>query len=342
MKFIDIAIITVKSGKGGDGHISFRREKGIPKGGPDGGTGGKGGDVYIIADKNLNTLLDFKYQPYYKAENGQPGGKSNKTGRDGKDIIIRVPCGTIIRNYENNEIIADLIEDGQICLILEGGKGGKGNAEYATPTNQAPRYAQKGGSGMEMQLLLELKVIADVGIVGFPNVGKSTLISVISAAKPKIADYPFTTLTPNLGIVKVDTEKSFVVADIPGLIEGASKGKGMGNEFLRHIERTNCLLFLIDSLSNNPLNDYKILKNELKSYNKSILEKSKIICFSKIDAITEDRLEQLKKIKFREPKTPILFISSVANKGIEELKQTLWSMIQYRKMIVNEVNDSII
>lgn len=336
MKFIDTAVITVKSGKGGDGHISFRREKGIPKGGPDGGNGGKGGDIYFVANKHLNTLLDFKYQPFYKAENGQPGGKSNKTGRDGKDLIIYVPCGTLIKNYETNELIADLVEDGQICLVAEGGKGGKGNAEFATPTNQAPRYAQKGAPGIEMKLLLELKVIADVGIVGFPNVGKSTLISVISAAKPKIADYPFTTLTPNLGIVKIDVEKSFVVADIPGLIEGASKGKGMGNEFLRHIERTNCLLFLIDSLSENPLEDYKILKKELKNYNKSILEKSKVICFSKIDAITEDRLEQLKKIKFRESDTPVLFISSVAQIGIEQLKQTLWNFVSqetqfYRK-----------
>ncbi len=327
MKFIDTAIITVCSGKGGDGHISFRKEKGVPKGGPDGGNGGKGGDIYFRANEQMSTLLDFKFKHYYKAENGQPGSKSNKTGKDGKDLYIDVPCGTLIKDLDTGKILADVVNSDDCVLIAQGGKGGKGNAEFATSTNQAPRFAEKGRFGIELKLTLELKLIADVGIVGFPNVGKSTLISVISSAKPKIADYPFTTLTPNLGIVKIDIGKSFTVADIPGLIEGASQGKGMGTEFLRHIERTNCLLFLIDSLSDDPLRDYKVLKNELKSFNKSILNKSKIISFSKIDAITDEKLKEIKKITFREPNTTILYISSVANIGIEQLKQILWGKI---------------
>ncbi|MFN3270140.1 MAG: Obg family GTPase CgtA, partial [Candidatus Kapaibacteriota bacterium] len=233
MKFIDIAKIHVKAGNGGNGIVSFHREKFIPKGGPDGGNGGRGGHIILRANPNMTTLLDFKYKSHFKAENGKPGSSNNKTGKSGEDLIIEVPCGTVVKNAESGEIIADLTEAGQECIVAKGGRGGRGNAEFATPTNQTPRFAEKGQPGEELDLILELKVIADVGIVGFPNVGKSTLISVISDAKPKIADYPFTTLTPNLGVVKIDIGKNYVVADIPGLIEGASEGKGLGLEFLR-------------------------------------------------------------------------------------------------------------
>ena len=263
MKFIDLVKIYIKAGDGGAGHISFRREKYVPKGGPDGGNGGKGGDIIFIANKNLNTLLDFKYKRKFIAESGQPGGKAKRTGRNGKDIIIQVPVGTVIKDAETGEILCDFTEDKQQQIIAFGGKGGLGNAEFSTPTNQAPKYAQPGLPGEERWIFLELKLLADVGIVGFPNAGKSTLISVLSSAKPKIADYPFTTLVPNLGMVFVDDSKSFVIADIPGLIEGASEGKGLGLEFLRHIERTNLLIFLIDSTSEDIVRDYQILNKEL-------------------------------------------------------------------------------
>ena len=247
MKFIDIANIEVKSGNGGKGHISFRREKFVAKGGPDGGNGGKGGDLIIKGDNHLSTLLDFKYSKVYEAENGVDGGKNLCTGRNGKDRIIKVPVGTLVKNTETGEVIADIIEAGQMEIIAKGGSGGKGNAEFKNSINQAPRYAQPGIPGVEMKITLELKLLADVGLVGFPNVGKSTLISVVSAAKPKIADYHFTTLVPNLGVVKIAESKSFVIADIPGLIEGASDGKGLGHQFLRHVERTKLLVFINDN-----------------------------------------------------------------------------------------------
>jgi GTP-binding protein len=328
MKFIDLAKIFIKSGDGGNGHISFRREKYVPKGGPDGGNGGKGGDVVFMVDPNLNTLLDFKYKRFYKAENGKPGGKSNKTGKNGKDIIIRVPPGTIIKDAVNEEVIADLAISNEKFIILHGGAGGKGNSEFATPTNQTPRFAEEGKPGEEMEIILELKLIADVGIVGMPNAGKSTLISVISAAKPKIADYPFTTLIPNLGIVKIDLDKSFVVADIPGLIENASDGKGLGIQFLRHVERTNVLVFLIDSLSENPKKDYKILQNELKKYNPKMLEKTRIICLGKVDALTHNEREKLSKLSFGKNEKKPLLISSVTGESIEKLKKMMWDSIQ--------------
>ncbi|MCX7736872.1 MAG: GTPase ObgE [Candidatus Kapabacteria bacterium] len=328
MKFIDLAKIVIKSGDGGNGHISFRREKYVPKGGPDGGNGGKGGDVVFVVDPNLNTLLDFKYKRFYKAENGKPGGKSNKTGKNGKDIIIKVPPGTIIKDAVTEEVIADLSLNSDKVTVLYGGAGGKGNAEFATPTNQTPRYAEEGKPGEELEVILELKLIADVGIVGMPNAGKSTLISVISAAKPKIADYPFTTLIPNLGIVKIDLDKSFVVADIPGLIENASEGKGLGIQFLRHVERTNVLVFLIDSLSENPKKDYKILLNELKKYNPKMLEKNRIICLSKVDALTEEDRKKLTKLSFGKYEPKPLLISSVSGESIDKLKKMLWEIIE--------------
>ncbi len=326
MKFIDYAKIIVKSGNGGDGHISFRREKYVPKGGPDGGNGGKGGDIIFVADSHMNTLLDFKYKRQYKAQNGSPGGKNRCTGANGEDLVIRVPMGTIIKNSINDEILADITELDYHYIIAKGGKGGKGNSEFATPTNQAPRYAEDGEQGIETEILLELKLIADVGIVGFPNSGKSTLISVISSAKPKIADYPFTTLIPNLGIVRIDNQKSFVVADIPGLIEGAHDGKGLGTQFLRHIERTKVLVILIDSQSENTRVDLKILLSELKSYNPEIVKKKKIICLSKIDTADDEKRNALQKINFKDNPHKLV-ISSVTNESIEELKYMIWSLL---------------
>lgn len=328
MKFIDIAKINIKSGDGGPGHISFRREKSVPKGGPDGGNGGKGGDVIFKIDPHLNTLLDFKYKRHFEADKGKPGEKACRTGRNGENLIIRVPNGTIIKLAESDEIIADLTDENPEILLAPGGKGGRGNAEFATPTNQTPRRADTGIPGIEMEIVLELKLLADVGIVGFPNVGKSTLISVISAAKPKIADYPFTTLIPNLGIVKVAERKSFTIADIPGLIEGAAEGKGLGIQFLRHIERTSVLLFLIDSLSLDPISDYNVLINELKKYNPDIIKKKRIICFSRIDAITSDQIDDLKKVKFKGKVNKPMMISAVAGMGVSELVAELWKAIE--------------
>jgi GTPase len=334
MKFIDEAIIFIKSGDGGAGHISFRREKGVPKGGPDGGTGGKGGNVIFYADPHLNTLLDFRYKRIYKAQDGHQGGKYQCTGKDGKDIMINVPVGTIIKTNDG-EVLADLrIADKQI-ILAHGGNGGRGNCEFATPTNQTPRNAEPGWPGKEFEVQLELKLLADVGLVGLPNAGKSTLVSVISAAKPKIADYPFTTLTPNLGIVKIAENQSFVVADIPGLIEGASEGKGLGIQFLRHIERTKVLLFLVDSTGLDPAEDFRILYEELKKYSKKLLVKPRIICLTKVDAYDEDTKKLLRKIKFKGTKTPVMLISSVSGEAIDELKKNLWNIIK------PEINDEI-
>jgi GTP-binding protein len=327
MKFIDSSKISVQAGKGGDGHISFRREKYVPKGGPDGGNGGKGGNIIFKVDSHLTTLLDFRYKKNYAAEDGENGGKNNCTGKDGENLVIRVPRGTILIDAETDEQVVDLSEDSQNFVVAKGGKGGFGNSMFATATNQTPQNAKPGLEGEFLDLILELKLIANVGIVGFPNIGKSTLISVISAAKPKIADYPFTTLTPNLGIVKIADYQSFTIADIPGLIEGASAGKGLGIQFLRHIERTQVLLFMLDSMSENPANDYKILKNELKKYNSSLLEKKKLVCFSRIDALSEEQLKAIKKIKLSDKNVEIFYISSVANIGLEDLKFNLWKKV---------------
>ena len=328
MKFIDNTQIFVKAGDGGHGHISFRREKYVPKGGPDGGNGGKGGNVVFVADSQLTTLLDFRYHKNYIAENGQQGGKNKCYGSNGNDLILGVPVGTMLINADTNELIADLSMDKMSVIVAKGGNGGFGNAMFATAVNQSPRIANPGLEGESMNITLELKLIANVGLVGFPNAGKSTLISVISAAKPKIADYPFTTLVPNIGIVKVESYKSFAVADIPGLIEGASEGKGLGIQFLRHIERTQILVFLIDSMSENPNEDYRLLKNELKKYNPAMLQKKRIICLTKIDGLTEEQLKVVKKYKFREPDTPIFYISSVMGIGVEDIKFKMWELME--------------
>ncbi len=325
--FIDEAEIEIKAGNGGDGAVTFRREKYVPKGGPSGGNGGKGGDVIVQAFSNLNTLLDFKYKRKYFAGDGAIGGNSLKDGKNGSDILIKVPVGTIIKDCESEKVIADLNENGKQVIIAKGGKGGKGNSNFATSTNQAPRYAEKGKKGESKKIILELKLIADVGIVGFPNAGKSTLISVISAAKPKIADYPFTTLEPNLGIVYYKDYQSFTVADIPGIIEGAHEGKGLGLKFLRHIERTKVLLFLIDITSENIEKDYKVLLNELKQYSPKLAERPKLLALSKFDLIEEKMAEKILKRKFFRDNQPVILISAVKNQGIHDLLNEIWRML---------------
>jgi len=326
--FIDSAKIYVKSGKGGDGIIHWRREKYVPKGGPDGGNGGRGGDVIIRADKQLNTLLDFRYTKRFIAKNGNPGEGSNKEGRSAAPVIIKVPVGTLIRNSETGELISDLTHHNQEVIVAKGGKGGKGNWMFRSPTNQAPRICTPGEPGEELWLDLELKLLADIGLVGFPNAGKSTLISTISAAKPKIADYPFTTLTPNLGMVYFQEEKSFVVADIPGLIEGAHAGKGLGIQFLKHIERTKALAYLIDCTSEDIKKDFKVLQNELKEFNPDLLKKKSIIVITKLDIATDEIKKSLKKLTFPK-KYPVYQISAVTNQGIDELKEAMWNLVKH-------------
>ena len=329
MKFIDSVTIRVTAGDGGVGCVSFRREKFVPKGGPDGGDGGRGGDVILRANRQLNTLLDYQYKTKYKAPRGEHGLGSNKTGKSGSDVILEVPAGTLIRDLETQETLADLVDDGQEIILAKGGRGGRGNAAFATSTNQAPRDYELGGQGEEKEIELELKLLADVGLVGFPNAGKSTLISVISAAKPKIADYPFTTLVPNLGIVRVDMGKSFVVADIPGLIEGAHAGKGLGILFLRHIERTKVLVFLVEATSENPKADFKLLMNELKLFNKDLLKKPRIVTLTKIDIVDEKETRKLNKLSFGGSAT--LPISSVSGVGINKLVAEMWKAISGKK-----------
>lgn len=315
--FIDTAEILVRAGHGGKGAVTFRREKFVPKGGPNGGDGGDGGDVVFIATAQLSTLMDFKYKREYAAENGKNGEGANRTGRSGESVTLKVPVGTIIRDADTGDVIADLDDDGQSVVVAKHGIGGRGNATFATSTNQAPRHAEPGRPGEERRITLELKLIADVGLVGFPNAGKSTLISRVSAAKPKIADYPFTTLVPNLGIVYVGTGRSFVVADIPGLIEGASKGKGLGHQFLRHIERSGVLCFLVDGLSEDPLADYTTLHNELSSYGPDMMKKRRVVCLTKADAYDEDLRTELSKLTF-DGAVPLM-ISAVSGEGIDEL-----------------------
>jgi GTP-binding protein len=320
--FIDRAKIKIKAGSGGNGVTAFRREKFVPRGGPSGGDGGRGGDVWLESDEGLNTLLHLRYNPNHEAERGRHGEGSNKYGHDGADITVKVPVGTQVFDAETTEILFDFTEPGQRFLAAKGGRGGFGNSHFATSTNRAPRYHQEGGIGEELELQLELKLIADVGLVGFPNAGKSTLISVISAAKPKIADYPFTTLEPNLGVVDLGDYRTFVVADIPGLIEGASEGAGLGDRFLRHVERTKLILHLVDvsSLSiRNPVEDYEIINRELANYNSDLAERPQIVVATKLDALEElERLESLRARAERDGK-PFLQISAVANQGTREL-----------------------
>ena len=303
-------------------------KKYITKGGPDGGNGGRGGHVIILADKSLWTLYHFKFQKHFKSGNGGDGSKSRSSGADGEDIIIRFPVGTIVRNSESNELIYETLNDGEKKVILKGGMGGLGNWNFKSPTNQAPRYSQPGKKGQDMQITLELKVLADVGLVGFPNSGKSTLLKTITSANPKIGNYEFTTLKPNLGIVHYRDFKSFVMADIPGIIEGASKGKGLGHYFLRHIERNSILLFLISSESKKIVNQYNILINELNQYNPELIDKDRLIVISKSDLISDDQIKKISNEISKEIKEiPFTFISSITNQGLIELKDCIWEVL---------------
>ena len=318
--FIDYAEITCASGKGGSGAVTFRREKFVPKGGPNGGDGGKGGSVIFVADQNLHTLQDIRYKKFYQAENGAPGSSNQKTGRAGEDMCIPVPLGTLIREKDTRRVEADLIADGEKYVACPGGNGGKGNTRFKTATRQTPRHAQKGRRGEKRNFTIELKVLADVGLVGLPNAGKSTLLSVVSSARPKIADYPFTTLQPHLGIVKYGEYQSFVMADIPGLIEGASDGKGLGHQFLKHIERTKLLLFLIDTMEQDPDNTYELLLQELLNHNPDLSKRKQIIVRTKIDTRVDNTDWVILDNEYLE-------ISSVSGSGISELIKRIGELL---------------
>lgn len=332
--FIDYARIRIKAGNGGDGAVSFRREKFVPKGGPDGGDGGRGGDVIALGDSNLNTLLDYRYNKIFHAPNGVHGSGNKRTGASGAPLKLRLPLGTeiFILEEDSKRKIADITEAGEELILAEGGKGGKGNSNFATPTNQAPRHATPGKRCPELELELVLKLMADVGLVGFPNVGKSTLLSVLSAARPKIADYEFTTLEPMLGVVKVSDYQNFVMADIPGIIEGAHIGKGLGHQFLRHIQRTGVLLYLVDIASPNPLEDYRTLRSELYLYDSFMDKKPFMIALSKLDTIPpqeqEARIAEISQVFMDATGHEVFAISSVANSGLDALKHQLFKMVQ--------------
>ncbi|MBP3718182.1 MAG: GTPase ObgE [Eubacterium sp.] len=343
--FADRAKIFVRSGKGGDGHVSFRRELYVPNGGPDGGDGGKGGDVIFVVDQGLNTLTDFKNVRKYKAGDGEEGGKRRCHGANGKDIVIKVPPGTVIKDFDTGKVIIDMADRTEPFVLLEGGMGGRGNQHFATSTMQAPRYAQPGQAAIEKTLILELKMIADVGLVGFPSVGKSTILSKVSNARPKIADYHFTTLVPNLGVVSLGEGRGFVMADIPGIIEGAAEGVGLGLDFLRHIERTRVILHVIDAASvegRDPIQDIEAINEELTTYSKQMAERPTIIVANKLDVLSpEDREEILTKLKERFPDTPVMAISAATGEGIKELLEETYKMIQTAPDDVMEFNSEI-
>ena len=326
MQFIDLAELQVQTGKGGDGIVAFRREKYVPAGGPAGGNGGKGGSVIFVGDENLQTLLDFKYNRIIQAENGKRGGPSNRTGANGRDRIVKVPVGTMVYDVTSDEIIGDIVQPEQTLVVAAGGKGGLGNKHFLSNRNRAPEYALEGLEGEDRFLRLELKLLAEVGIIGLPNAGKSTLISAVSSARPKIANYPFTTLVPNLGVVRKPTGDGTVFADIPGLIEGAHLGTGLGHEFLRHIERTRLLLHLIDITSDDPIADYKKIQNELAAYGRGLIDRPQIVAFNKIDASDlsdEEITETIAELKAL-AKTTVLQISAVARSGLDTLLQEVW------------------
>ncbi|WP_324023691.1 GTPase ObgE [Maribacter sp. BPC-D8] len=326
--FVDYVKVGLTSGKGGKGSVHLHREKFITKGGPDGGDGGRGGHIIVRGNENLWTLINFKYTKHFKAGHGSHGSKSRSTGADGEDAYLDVPLGTVVKDFETKEVLFEITEHGEEIILLNGGMGGRGNWHFRTSTNQTPRYAQPGMDGLEGEFLLELKVLADVGLVGFPNAGKSTLLSVITSAKPKIADYEFTTLKPNLGIVEYRDFKSFVMADIPGIIEGAAEGKGLGHYFLRHIERNANLLFLIPADSKDISKEYEILLDELRRYNPELLDKERLICISKSDMLDDELMDEMREELNKDLNgTPFMFISSVAQMGIVELKDKLWAML---------------
>lgn len=330
--FVDYVKMHLTSGKGGQGSAHLRREKYIPKGGPDGGDGGRGGHVILRANPNLWTLYHLKFKRHYKAGHGGAGSKQTSTGADGEDVIIEVPLGTVVRDSENQNILLEITEKEQEFIIAAGGKGGLGNDHFKSSTNQTPRYAQPGLDGVEVNITLELKVLADVGLVGFPNAGKSTLLSVVTAAKPKIANYEFTTLKPNLGIVEYRDHQTFVMADIPGIIEGAAEGKGLGHYFLRHIERNSTLLFLIPADADDIKKQYDVLLDELRRYNPEMLDKDRLIAISKCDMLDDELQAEMKQELDRDFKEiPYIFFSAVAQKGLMELKDRLWEMLNNSK-----------
>ena len=325
--FVDYVKINVASGKGGKGSTHLRREKYVAKGGPDGGDGGRGGHIILKGNSQFWTLYHLKFKRHFKAENGGDGGKNRITGSNGKDIYIDVPLGTVVKNSIDDKLLFEITEDGEEKIICEGGKGGRGNWHFKSSTNQTPRYAQPGITKQEMQITLELKVLADVGLVGFPNAGKSTLLSVITDAKPKIGNYEFTTLKPNLGIVNYKDFKSFVMADIPGIIEGASNGKGLGHYFLRHIERNSTLLFMIPADSNDIVQSYNVLLNELKKYNPELLDKSRLIAITKSDLLDDELEKEIASELGKSINVPFIFISSISNVGLSKLKDKIWAML---------------
>ncbi|MBO0328968.1 GTPase ObgE [[Muricauda] lutisoli] len=326
--FVDYVKVHISSGNGGKGSAHLRREKYVAKGGPDGGDGGRGGHVIVKGNKNLWTLVHYKFKKHFKAGHGEHGAKSRSTGADGEDVYLEVPLGTVVRDTETNKVLFEITEDGEEKIVLEGGMGGLGNWHFKSATNQTPRYAQPGIKGQEGHLTLELKVLADVGLVGFPNAGKSTLLSVMTSAKPKIANYEFTTLKPNLGIVEYRDFQSFVMADIPGIIEGAAEGKGLGHYFLRHIERNATLLFLIPADSKDISQEYNILLDELRRYNPELLDKGRLVAISKCDMLDQELIDEMDedmKEDFKD--VPYMFISSVSGLGIQQLKDRLWKLL---------------
>lgn len=322
--FIDYVKLYGRSGDGGAGSVHFRREKFVPKGGPDGGDGGRGAHIILRGNKQMWTLIHLKYRKHIKAEHGKPGEGSNRSGVSGEDIYLDVPIGTVAKDAETGEVMLEIMEDGEEKILLPGGMGGQGNSHFKTATNQAPRYAQPGILGIEKWVILELKILADVGLVGFPNAGKSTLLSVISAAKPEIADYAFTTLVPNLGVVPYRDDRSFVVADIPGIIEGAAEGKGLGVRFLRHIERNSMLLFMIPADAKDIKKEYQILLSELEKYNPELLDKSRLLAITKSDMLDDELVEEM---KVELPEVSYVFISSITGYGIQQLKDKVWKML---------------
>ncbi len=324
--FIDHIKLCARSGSGGAGSAHFRREKHVPKGGPDGGDGGRGGNIILEGNQQLWTLLHLRYRKHVIAGKGEPGAGSGKTGAQGRDLILQVPLGTVVKSVETGAIIAEVTEPGKQQVITSGGRGGRGNVHFKSSTNQSPRYAQPGEDGIEQWLILELKLLADVGLVGFPNAGKSTLLSTLSAANPEIADYPFTTLVPNLGVVAYRDHRSFVMADIPGIIEGASQGKGLGLRFLRHIERNSVLLFTVPADSPNIMNEFRVLQQELERYNPELLDKKRLLAITKCDLLDEElRTEITEELSLP---LPYVFISSVANQGLEQLKDIIWEALK--------------
>jgi len=332
MGFVDEAKFFVKGGDGGNGCVSFRREKYVPKGGPNGGDGGKGGDVWLVADRNLRSLIDFRYQSHFKAEPGVGGQGSDKHGRGGKDCVVRVPLGSVIKDAETGAVLADLTEPEQVYLAAEGGRGGLGNARFATSTNRAPRKATPGKPGEERWLTIELKLLADVGLIGLPNAGKSTLLSKLSAANPKIAPYPFTTLEPQLGVLHFLYTDPCIIADIPGLIEGAHQGVGLGHQFLRHIERTSILLHLIDVSGDDdqPSEDYLVLARELAAYKRELLDRTHVIVLNKIDLVDSERLAEVKQ-QFAGLDLPLVTISAEEGDGLESLKELLGDLLEKQR-----------